>query len=141
MPTSDTTAPRQLPGLDRENRAFWTWGAEGRLAICRCPACGTYHHPPIPRCTACAERAETAPGAVSGRGRVATFTINHQAWLPNMPVPFVFAAIELEEQARLYVFSNVVNCPPEAVRIGMPVSVLFEAREDVHLPLFEPAQP
>ena len=80
-----------------------------------------------------------APAPVSGRGAVKTFTVNHQAWLPGLDAPFVFAAIELAEQAELYVLSNVLAAP-EAVRIGLPVAVCFEQRDDVWLPLFRPEE-
>jgi uncharacterized OB-fold protein len=53
-------------------------------------------------------------------------------------VPYVFAAVELEEQPQLYVFTNIVNSPVEDVGIGMPVEVVFEPHEDVHLPMFQP---
>ena len=132
-----TKAPRRLPGLNKDNRAFWTGGAGGRLMICRCIACGVYVHPPLPHCTVC-DRAPTEPVAVSGRGKVASFSVNQQAWLPGMEVPFVFAAVELEEQAELYLFTNIVGCPPEDVDFGMPVEVEFEQQEDVYLPLFRP---
>jgi hypothetical protein len=32
----------------------------------------------------------------------------------------------------------VVGCPPESVQIGMRVQVVFDHREDVWIPLFEP---
>jgi uncharacterized protein len=70
---------------------------------------------------------------------VATFTINHQRWTADLEVPFVFAAVELDEQAELYVFTNIVHCAVDQVRIGMPVSVRFEPHGDVFLPMFEPA--
>ncbi|MET0251008.1 MAG: zinc ribbon domain-containing protein [Novosphingobium sp.] len=128
--------PRKLPRLEPETAFFWTGGGEGRLLIQRCGACGRYQHPPLPLCPAC--RCETmAPAPVSGCGVVRTLTVNHQAWLPGLPVPYVFAAIELDEQAELYVFSNVL-APVEAVRIGLAVRVVFEAHEDVWLPLFVP---
>lgn len=136
QPASAPVARRQLPALEPETAFFWTAGAEGRLKISRCQACGRYQHPPLPRCPACG--GEAAPEAVSGRGRVATFTVNEQAWIPGLAVPFVFAAVELAEQAELYVFSNIVGCPPEAVRTGLPVEVTFEAHGDIHLPLFQP---
>ena len=129
--------PRTLPGLDRQNRAYWTGGADGRLMISRCNACKTFIHPPMPRCPACGDRQVEAQ-AVSGRGRVASYSVNHQAWLPGLAVPYVFAAVELEEQAQLYVFTNIVNTPAESVEIGLPVEVVFEQHEDVHLPMFQP---
>jgi len=141
--TRELTPPaapaRPLPALGPENEAFWTGGREGRLMICRCRACGAYAHPPRPRCPQC-HGAQMAPAPVSGRGRVAAFTVNRQAWVPGLATPYVFAAVELEEQAELYVLSNIVGCPPEAVRTGLPVEVLFEPHEEVFVPLFRPAQ-
>ena len=75
---------------------------------------------------------------MSGRGRVASFTVNHQAWLPGLAVPYVFAAVELAEQAELYVLTNIVDCEPETVKNGMSVQVCFEAQGDVFLPMFRP---
>ncbi|KCZ45740.1 Zn-ribbon domain-containing OB-fold protein [Hyphomonas sp. CY54-11-8] len=77
---------------------------------------------------------------VSGRGRVVSFTINHQAWAPGLVVPFVIAIVELVEQTGLRFLSNIVNCDPDDVLIGMEVVVVFEQIEDVWLPLFEAAQ-
>ena len=68
---------------------------------------------------------------------MATFTVNHEAWIPGLPVPFVFAAVELTEQAELYVFSNILG-PTDRVRIGMPVAVCFERHGEIYLPLFRP---
>jgi uncharacterized OB-fold protein len=128
---------RKLPALTPETQAFWTGGKDGQLLIQRCGTCGRYQHPPTPLCPTCPTET-MAPQPVSGRGTVKTFTVNHQQWLPGMGEPFVFAAIELPEQAELYVFSNVL-APAEAVHTGLPVSVCFEQHEDVWLPLFRPA--
>ena len=126
---------RKLPLLTPETEAFWTGGRDGCLMIQRCTHCGLYQHPPLPICSAC--RTETVhPTAVSGRARIRTFTVNHQAWVPGLDETFVFAAVELEEQAELYVFTNIL-APPEQVRSGMPVKVCFEHHEDVWLPMFE----
>lgn len=131
-----TASGRKLPELTPETGFFWSSGEDGRLRIQRCGTCGRYQHPPFPRCTMCGSE-NVAPAEVSGRGRVATYTINHEPWYPGLKVPFVYAAIELEEQAQLYVFSNIDVPPPEA-RIGLPVNVYFEQDEDVWLPLFRP---
>jgi uncharacterized OB-fold protein len=132
-------APRQLPALEADSRFFWEAAAQGRLAIQRC-ACGRYQHPPLPRCTLCGSEA-LATEPVSGRARVASFTVNHQPWRPGLPVPYVFAAVELEEQAQLHVFTNIIGCPPDEVTIGLPVEVQFEPHGDLWLPMFRPAQP
>jgi uncharacterized protein len=128
--------PRKLPVLDGETGFFWTGGRDGRLLIQRCSRCGHWQHPPLPLCPACHGDA-VEPQPVSGRGAVKSFTVNQQAWLPGLEQPFVFAAIELVEQAELYVFSNVL-APPDDVHIGLRVAVRFEHQDDVWLPLFEP---
>ncbi|MDP6244012.1 MAG: OB-fold domain-containing protein [Myxococcota bacterium] len=47
--------------------------------------------------------------------------------------------MELEEGVRL--LSQVVDCPPEDLEIGMPVEVVFDAvTENVTLPRFRRAQ-
>ncbi len=125
-----------LPALEPETAFFWTSGADGRLRILRCGDCGRYQHPPLPRCPSC-HGESMAPAPVSGRGRVASFTVNVERWLPGLELPYVFAAVELEEQTELHVFTNVLG-DPAGMRVGLPVRVMFEAREDIHLPLFVP---
>ncbi len=130
---------RVLPRVTDQNRHFWTGGAQGKLQLLRCRACGTWVHPPAPVCPDCLSR-DVAPSALSGRAKVVTVTLNHQPWVPAPDHPYAIAIVELEEQPGLRLMTNVVNCPPEAVHIGMPVRVVFEAHGDVHVPLFEPAE-
>ena len=132
------TVPRKLPELESETAFFWTAGAEGQLKTQRCGACGHYQHPPLPLCPAC-HSDQVAPTVVSGRGRITSYTINHEPWLPGLEVPFVFAVVELAEQKELYLFTNIL-APVDSVRIGQPVSVCFEQQEDVWLPLFKPEE-
>ncbi len=127
---------RQLPALDPDTAFYWQAGAQGQLQIARCTACRRYTHPPLPRCPSCG--GQTAPEPVSGKGRVASFTINHQPWLPGLPVPYVFAAVALAEQEELYVLTNIIGCTPESVSIGMKLRVCFEPHGDVYLPMFQP---
>lgn len=135
---TDEGPPRILPGLDGVNRPYWTGGAQGQLLIARCGDCSRYQHPPQPFCPDCGWR-ETTPVPVSGRGRIKSFTVNRQKWLPSLPVPFIFAAVELDEQEGLYVFANIVDCPVEAVDFDMAVTVCFLPQEDIFLPMFTPA--
>ena len=128
-----------LPELDQDNTFFWTSGADGRLRFLQCGDCQNYVHPPRARCAIC--RGENlSPQPVSGRGTVLTFTINHQPWFPGMEVPFVVAIVELDEQPGLRLTTNIIECPPEEVYIGQSVRVVFEQKEDVWLPLFEPEE-
>ena len=127
---------RLLPRITPANAHFWQGGAEGELRILRC-RCGYYVHPPTSHCPECLGK-ELAPQALSGLATVATFTLNHQPWVPAPDHPYVIAIVELDEQPGLRLMTNIVHCDAEAVFIGMRVRVVFEAREDVHFPLFEP---
>ncbi|PZU59924.1 MAG: DNA-binding protein [Sphingobium sp.] len=129
---------RPLPAVNGDNRPFWTGGRDGLLMIARCADCGYHVHPPARFCPACESRT-VAPQAVSGRGRVYSFTVNYKAWVPDLPVPYVLALVELDEQAVLRLPANIVGCDPDDVEIGMAVSVRFETVEDLHVPLFGPA--
>jgi uncharacterized OB-fold protein len=134
---SETELPeRPLPALEPMTEFYWTSGADGQLRIARCQSCRHYIHPPVPFCAACGSL-EVAEEAVSGKGRIATYTVNEQQWVPGLEVPYVIAAVELAEQAELYVFANVVGCPADAVRSGMPVEVLFEQHGEIFIPLFQ----
>ena len=129
---------RVLPRITPLNEHFWRGGAQGELRFLRCRSCRHWVHPPAPVCPSCLAK-DLAPEAVSGRGRVYSYTVNHQRWIPGSDeAPYVVAIVELVEQGGLRLTTNVVNCPPGEVRIGMPVRVVFEKRDDVHIPLFEP---
>lgn len=129
---------RVRPRVDDTNAHFWRGGAEGALRLLRCRHCGHHIHPPAPICRRCHSR-ELEVAALSGRGRVHTFTVNHQPWNPTMPHPYVVALVEIEEEPEVRLVANIVGCPPEEVHIGMAVEVCFERiAEDCYLPQFRP---
>ncbi len=133
-----SAVPRTPPALNETNQDFWTGGLAGELRICRCRNCGWWNHPPAPICRRCLSR-DLHSEAVSGRATVEAFTINRHQWSPETSgQPYVIAIVELPEQEGLRLTTNIVNCEPEVVSIGMPVRVVFEPLEDVALPLFEP---
>ncbi len=132
---------RILPRLSDRSRHFWTGGEKGELVFLRCQDCGFYIHPPTPVCPQDLSK-NLRPEAVSGRARVASFTVNHQPWMPGPPLPYVVAIVEIEEDPRVRLTTNIVGCAPDAVRIGMPVKAVFEHHPDpdgdVWIPLFTP---
>jgi uncharacterized OB-fold protein len=128
---------RLKPRLDDDVAPFWTGGERGELVFWRCQACGYWIHPPSPVCPICLSR-DIATEATNGRAVVHSFTVNEQNWNPTMPAPYVIALVELEAQAGLRLMTNIVNCEPDEVSIGMPVQVVFEQHDDVWIPLFEP---
>lgn len=129
-------SPRLLPRLDRDNRFFWTGGADGALRFLQCQDCAAFVHPPRPVCPHCLSD-QVAPAVVPGTGTVDTYTINRQKWHPGMDVPYVIARIVIDGAPGVILTSNVVNTDPETVSIGDRVQVVFEHQDDVFLPLFE----
>ncbi len=129
---------RKLPALTPDSAPFWQGGAQGVLNIHRCAACHRWFHPPGPICRQCGSF-DVAAEPVSGHGKVLSFTVNHQAWTPELKAPYVVAIVELAEQPGLRVLSNVVDCAVDRVAIDMPVQVRFEQHEDIWLPLFSPS--
>ena len=134
MPEAGTT-PRLLPTLTEANMPFWTRGRRNELVILKNRRTGAWVHPP--------ELAESrdddiVPEIVSGKGTVLTYTVNHHPYNPEVPVPYVIALVELLEDASIRLPTNIVGCEPRDRYIGMPVRVVFEEREDLAIPLFEP---
>jgi DUF35 OB-fold domain, acyl-CoA-associated len=70
---------------------------------------------------------------------VYSYTVVHRAPGPAFAaeVPYVVAVVELAEGPHL--MTNIVECVPDSVRIGMKVSVTYRQLADgVTLPVFEP---
>lgn len=132
------TTSRPRPRLDADNHAFWTGGSEGKLNIVRCSDCGQYTHPPKPLCRHC-QSENVAPEAVAGTGTVDTYTVNYQAWMPGLEVPFVIARVKLDGVPAVCLTTNIVNCPADSVDIDDPVRVTFEEQDGIWFPLFEKA--
>ena len=107
-----------------------------QLEAAQCDACGHVFLPFGPVCPRCwSDR--LGKRALAGVGEVATFTVYRRQYHPDFPTPYVIALVALREGPRM--ISRVVDCAPEAVRVGMAVRVRFEARGERWLPLFVPA--
>lgn len=128
---------RPRPHVSDRTRAYWESGADGRLRLARCQACGHYQHPPAPVCPSCRGR-ELAFEPVSGRGTVWSYTVNRYQWKEGMPPPYVIAEVELAEQPGLKILTNIVDCEPEAVTLGMAVTVRFDEVDGAYVPVFRP---
>ena len=129
---------RPLPALEPRTAPFWRACRAGRLEFTHCPRCDHLIHPAKPICPLCRGR-DLDTRIVSGRARVHSFTVNHQAWYPGQDVPYAIALVELIEQPGLRLMTNIVNCPIAQLQIDMPVRVVFEVlNDDIALPLFEP---
>jgi uncharacterized OB-fold protein len=68
---------------------------------------------------------------VAGRGSSRAF---------EKDIPYVVSWVDLDEGPRIV--SNIIDCPVDAVTIGMRVTVEFtQASSEIWLPKFRPAAP
>ena len=132
-------AGRALPEPTPETAHFWEGTRQGELRLQRCDACRHVYFPPRPFCPKCAHRSVTVIRA-SGRATLYSYVIHHRP-VPGFEPPYSIAVVELEERPRM--MTNIVNAPqtPEALRLDMPVRVVFRRITDtITLPLFEPVE-
>lgn len=134
------SAPRfDLPTPDDFTQTWWEGTAQGKLRIRRCADCGRAHYYPRPFCPHCWSEQVSWEDAC-GRGTLYTYSIVFQNDLPPFPdrVPYVAAVVDLDEGPRM--MTNVVDCPFDQLRVGMPLEVTFrQETEQVTLPVFRPA--
>jgi uncharacterized protein len=128
---------RRVPSLNDHNRGFWTAGSDNELRLRRCQNCRFWIHPPGPICPRC-RRGNLRWEATTGKGTLFTFTVNHKAWNPDVPVPYTIGIVELPEQEGLRLTSNIVGCGVDDLFVGMPLRVLFEQQEEFFIPVFAP---
>jgi uncharacterized OB-fold protein/acyl dehydratase len=129
---------RIRPPLGHDNGWWWQLVEQGVLPIQKCNGCGRLHHPPRPMCDRC-RGTDMGHVAASGRGTVHTFTVIHHPQFPGYEFPIVAALIDLEEGTRMV--SNVVECPPSDVHVGMAVQGFVQQGEDgMKLPVFRPVR-
>ena len=131
-------AGRPLPLLTPENEFFWTSGADGRLRFMQCQSCSALIHPPQPVCRYC-RCVSLSPSAVSGYATLIGFTVNERFSLPGLPAPYVVAQVAIEDDPRVRLTTNVVECSADLLYLGMRMEVVFSlAGDGVRLPLFRP---
>ncbi len=129
---------KPLPRIDEESKGFWEAVQRHELYIQRCGACGTARYYPRALCPHCLS-SDTQWLLSSGRGTVYTYTVTQQNQAPGFrdSLPYVLAYVELDEGVRM--LTNIVDCGPEAVKIGMAVEAVFEdVTPEATLPKFKP---
>ncbi len=127
-----------LPRPYQDTAPYWDAAREHRFVLQRCTECGEHQFYPRGVCSHCLS-SDLEWLEASGKGTVYSFSVNHRAPHPGFAdkLPFVLAIVELAEGPRM--MTNIVDCDPETVAIGMEVEVVFDdITEEVTLPKFRP---
>jgi uncharacterized OB-fold protein len=130
----------QLPGRTPETAPFWEACNRGEFLLQRCNSCSKFQYHYRAQCSHCWS-SDIADFPSSGEGTVWTFSTVYKNNTVHYKdsTPYVVAVVELEGGVK--VFGNVLECDPEAVEIGMPVTLSFSRAETGQMiPVFVAAQ-
>lgn len=130
---------KPLPHITPDNRPFWEAARRHELCLPRCLECGYVWYPLGPLCPQClSERCEWQ--RLTGRGKISSWVVFHKAYFPAFAddIPYPVVQVELEEGPRLT--SSLVGVPNDAIKVGMPVEVVFDdVTPEISLPRFRRA--
>ncbi len=129
---------RPLPSPNPLTAPYWQAAHQGELKLPHCEACAKFHFYPRAVCPHCGSTQLTWQ-AVSGAGEVYSFTVVHRAPSKGFEelLPYVVAVVALDEGPHL--MTRLTHVSPEAVHIGLRVTVAFEKQDDeTTLPVFRP---
>ncbi|MBF6567658.1 MAG: Zn-ribbon domain-containing OB-fold protein [Candidatus Binataceae bacterium] len=130
---------KPLPHLDEENRPWWEALKRHELYLQQCRDCSAMRYYPRALCPECLSP-HTDWILSNGRGKIYTFTVTYQNTAAGFRefLPYVLAYVELDEGCRM--LTNIVDCAPEQVTIGLPVAVVFDdVTSEITLAKFRPA--
>ena len=113
------------PAVTEETQEFWDAAREGRLLVEHCNSCGTDQFPPRGVCRIDRSR-DTSMIEITSRGRVYSYTVNYQRWMPDLEVPYAIVLVEFPDHPGFRVVGRLRGCAPEDAAIDMEVDVGFE---------------
>jgi hypothetical protein len=131
---------KPLPVLQPWSKAFWEAAKQHKLTIQACNDCGLKIFYPRKYCPNCWS-SNLGWSEASGKGKVFSYSITLAGVEERFSedLPYVLALVDLEEDIRM--MTNIVDCKPEEVFIGMNVEVTFrDITDEFSLPMFRPSQ-
>ena len=137
--TQDVAYSKPLPEPTPATQPFWDALKEHKLRLQKSKKTGKVIY--YPRSVSPHGPKDTLEWVeCSGLGTVYSYTIARRPTAPQWAEDgdYAIAIVEIEEGAHLT--ANILNCPPDQVRIGMKVKAVFaDVTPEVTLLQFEPA--
>ncbi len=131
---------KPLPETQPWSKEFWKASKQHKLLIQECRDCNSKIFYPRKLCPECWS-SNLSWSESSGKGKIFTFTITMTGVEKKFQedLPYILALVDLKEGVRM--MTNIVECKPEEVKIGMDVEVVFEdITEEFALPKWRPVQ-
>jgi len=133
-----TEYSKPLPKIQPFSQPFWDATKEGKLLVQVCNSCNSKIFFPRDRCPECWSQ-DLGWIEASGKAKIYAFSITYEGvekpFVEDLPI--VLAWVDLPEGIRMQ--SNIIDCNPDEVEIGMDVEVVFKkVTDDITLPYFKP---
>jgi uncharacterized OB-fold protein len=121
---------------------FWDAANEDRLVCQKCTSCDTFRMPPSAFCFNCQSR-DFEFVELPGTGEIFSFTVVRHPLHPDLlgACPYVSGTVHLDgtQGAGARMLVNIIDCDPDAVKIGDRVEVVFEhVNEEMSVARFRP---
>lgn len=121
---------------------FWDAAKEDRLVAPRCTNCSTFRLPPSAFCFSC-QHQDVEWVDLPGTGVIVSYTVVRHPLHPDLApaCPYVSGVVDLDgtQGAGARMLVNIIDCDPEAVRIGDPVEIVWDhVNEEMTTPRFRP---
>lgn len=120
-------AETPFPPPEPWEQPFWDFCGQRSLRFQSCARCGVIRHPPMPVCAAC-HALESKWLAADSDVELFTYTVVHH---PNHPAlvastPYNAALVIFPRMQGVRLVTNIVDCPNQDLRIGMPLSLVWD---------------
>ncbi len=132
-----------LPDVDFPEWAdFWEGTRQGEIRLPKCQECNKFHWYLSPLCPFC-QSPNIKWQALTSQPRLFTWTCVRQNLTQIFAVrgSYIVALVAYDEAPNLRLTTNIVECKPEDLHIGMPLEAVFQKVDDkITMPLFKPAK-
>ena len=131
---------KPLPEIQPFSQAFWDGTKARKLLVQHCNDCGANIFYPRRDCPECWSQ-NLGWIEAQGTGEIFSFTVTYEGveeiFVDDLPI--ILAWVDLPEGIRMN--TNILECDPDEVYIGMPVEVVFsDVTPEITLPFFRPVR-
>jgi uncharacterized OB-fold protein len=118
--------PFTVPQIDEDSTEWWQAVARRELLLQQCSSCQAFRWPARAICGRCASF-DWQWHQASGRGRVASWVVNHHTFSPTAPPLYTVVLGRLDEQADIMIPAVWQGSPDGTdLHVGDEISVAYE---------------
>ena len=129
---------KPIPLKTQDNQPYWDAADRHELMLQKCQTCHAYNHPPGPACAKCGStELNWESQGCHITGTIYSYVVSYRPFLPGFQddLPTIIAVVQLDHLQAVKIIGNVLDCPPEVIKIGMPVKMIWQdITEDRGLP-------